>query len=229
MEHKLRKEEEEKLAMEKMVEIKNDVKSDTQEKEGKKQQSLDDLKETGSLVEKEKPELKGEINQKKPESDKEDEKKEKRPTRIDLKEKSEIFKKIIDIAISYEKVEDDRKKLKEKNKTLLKLNKGLQEDKESLEENLVATELLCKEKQEEINGLKAEVAHRNEVIDIVKADRTESAQEFKNALAASLKNSYVDFEELKSMGMSDDVGYAIVETLDNVFKVLEKNGICIPK
>lgn len=29
------------------------------------------------------------------------------------------------------------------------------------------------------------------------------------------------------MEMSDDVGEAVVETLDNVFKTLEKNGICI--
>ena len=42
-------------------------------------------------------------------------------------------------------------------------------------------------------------------------------------------NVYVDFEELKSMDMSDDVGYAVVETIDSVFKILEKNGICIQK
>lgn len=249
-----RKEEEEKMAMENAAEVKDNVKIDVQEKETIKQKSLDEkmqqtntestetkvnisgteafdtiepnLKSMDSLVEKKDQASKDE---QKSENSKENEKKDKRPSKIDLKDKSETFKKIIDIAILYEKVEADREKLKEKNKGLLELNKGLKEDKESLEGNLAAIELLCKKKQEEIDGLKAEVTHRNEVIDIVKADRTESAQEFKNALAASLKNFYVDFEELKLMDMSDDVGYAIVETLDNVFKILEKNGICIQK
>lgn len=249
-----RKEEEEKMTMENTAEVKDNVMTDTKEKEDIKQNSLDEkvqqintestiakvntsgteasntiepnLKTMDSLVEKKQQESKDE---QKSENSKENEKKDKRPSKIDLKDKSETFKKIIDIAILCEKVEEDRKKLKEKNKVLLETSKGLQEEKESLEGNLAAIELLCKKKQEEIDGLKAEVAHRNEVIDIVKADRTESAQEFKNALAASLKNVYVDFEELKSMEMSDDVGYAVVETLDSVFKILEKNGICIQK
>lgn len=182
----------------------------------------------GDAAEKEDDTLNNEVKPVKG-STKEKEKKEKRPSRIDLKDKSEQFKKIIDIAIAYEKVEEEKKKLKEKNKTLTDLNKELQEDKESLKGNLAAIELLCKKKQEEIDGLKSEVAQRNEVIGIVKADKTESAQEFKNALAASLRSFYVDFEELKSMDMSEDVGYAIVETLDNVFKALDKNGIHIQK
>lgn len=160
---------------------------------------------------------------------KKESKKDKRPSIIELKDKSEMFKKIIDIAFVYEKVEEERKKLKEKNKALTEANIGLQEEKENLTENLTALELLCKKKQEEIDQLQAEIVHRNEVIDIVKADKTESAQEFKNALAAALKNSFIDFDELKAMEMSDDVGEAVVETLDNVFKILEKNGICINK
>lgn len=158
---------------------------------------------------------------------KKESKKDKRPSIIELKDKSEMFKKIIDIAFVYEKVEEERKKIKEKNKALTEANIGLQEEKENLTENLTALELLCKKKQEEIDQLQAEIVHRNEVIDIVKADKTESAQEFKNALAAALKNSFIDFDELKAMEMSDDVGEAVVETLDNVFKTLEKNGICI--
>lgn len=223
-----RMEEEEKMVMENTAEEKDDVIIDLKEKEDTKQNPLDEkVQQTNTEIKEQ--DSKGEQKEKQSESAKEEEKKEKRPSRIDLKDKSELFKKIINIAISCEKVEEERKKLKEKNKVLLETNKGLQEDKESLEANLAATELLCKKKQEEIDGLKAEVAHRNEVIDIVKADRTESAQEFKNALAASLKNVYVDFEELKSMDMSDDVGYAVVETIDSVFKILEKNGICIQK
>ena len=75
--------------------------------------------------------------------------------------------------------------------------------------------------------LKADVEHRNEVINIVKADKTESSQEFKNALGASLKTFFTDFTELKAMPMSEDVGYGMSETLDNVFRILEKNGITI--
>ena len=158
-----------------------------------------------------------------------EEKKDKRPARIDLKDKSEQFKKIIDIALAYEKLEGEKNKLKEKNKALSDLSKELQEDKEGLRGDLEATELLCKKKQQEIDELKSDVAHRNEVIDIVKADKSESELEFKNALAASLKSYYVDFDELRNMDMSEDVGLAIVETMDGVFKVLEKNGIKVQK
>ncbi len=92
---------------------------------------------------------------------------------------------------------------------------------------LESAKQVCEEKQSEIDKLKADVEHRNEVIDIVKADKTESSQEFKNALGASLKAFHTDFVELKGMEMSNDVGYAISDTLENVFKVLEKNGIVI--
>lgn len=154
-------------------------------------------------------------------------KKDKRPSRIDMKDKSEQFKKIIDIALAYEKLDGEKNKLKEKNKVLCEANNELKEVNESLKGNLEATELLCKKKQEEIDELKSDVAHRNEVIDIVKADKSESEQEFKNALAASLKTYLQDYKELKALDMSDDVGYAIIETLEGVFKVLDKNGIHI--
>lgn len=36
-----------------------------------------------------------------------------------------------------------------------------------------------------------------------------------------------DFKELKELEMSDDVGYAAIDTLENVFKILGKNGISI--
>ena len=157
----------------------------------------------------------------------ESEKKDKRPSRIDLKDKSEQFKKIIDVALAYEKMEGEKNKLKEKSKALGDTNRELKEENESLKGNLEATELLCKKKQQEINELKFDVAHRNEVIDIVKADKSESEQEFKNALAASLKTYMQDYMQLKALPMSDDVGYAIIETLESVFKVLDKNGIHI--
>lgn len=144
-----------------------------------------------------------------------------------MKDKSEQFKKIIDIALAYEKLDGEKNKLKEKNKVLCEANNELKEVNESLKGNLEATELLCKKKQEEIDELKSDVVHRNEVIDIVKADKSESEQEFKNALAASLKTYLQDYKELKALDMSDDVGYAIIETLEGVFKVLDKNGIHI--
>ena len=64
-------------------------------------------------------------------------------------------------------------------------------------------------------------------INIVKADKDESSQEFKNALAASLRICLQDFKELKDLEMSDAVGYAAIDTLENVFKILGKNGISI--
>jgi len=156
-----------------------------------------------------------------------EDKKEKRPTSISLKDKSEQFKKIIDIALAFEKVEEEKKRLKKKNTELAEENAKAEEDKKQLQIVLESTKQACEEKQGEIDKLKADVEHRNEVIDIVKADKTESSQEFKNALGASLKTFHTDFVELKGMEMSNDVGYAISDTLENVFKVLEKNGIVI--
>lgn len=149
-----------------------------------------------------------------------EEKQDKRPASISLKDKSEQFKKIIDVALAFEKVEIERNRLKRKNKELT-------EEKAELKREIEEVTVKFAEKQEEIDKLKADVEHRNEVINIVKADKTESAQEFKNALGASLKSFHTDFEELKAMEMSNDVGLAIVDTLENVFKVLEKNGITI--
>ena len=149
-----------------------------------------------------------------------EEKQEKRPASISLKGKSEQFKKIIDVALAYEKMEEDREKLRTK-------AKALAEERAELKQSVEEKESLCKQNQAEIEKLKADVEHRNEVINIVKADKSESYQEFKNALGASLKNFYTDFNELKSMDMSNDVGFAMSETLENVFKVLEKNGIIV--
>jgi len=136
-------------------------------------------------------------------------------------------KSIIDIAISCEKLESDRKKLKNKVKRLTEEIKDLKEAKEELKGQLEAIELLSQKRQEENEQLQEDINHRNEVIQIQKADKVESAQEFKNALGASLKSYMQDFGELKSMDMSDEVGYAISDTLEGVFKILSKNGINI--
>ena len=155
--------------------------------------------------------------------------KDKKATSISMKDKSEQFKKIIDIALSFEKLEEDNKKLKTKNKDLEEKRKESSKEKNELQIELNKWIQQCGEKQNNINELKAEIEHRNEVIDIVKADKSESDQEYKNALGAALKSSYVDFCELKEMPMSVEVGDAIADTLDNVFKILEKNGITIRK
>lgn len=157
----------------------------------------------------------------------EEEKKEKRPSRIELKDKSDLFKSVIDIALACEHIEKERKKLKNRNKNLSDEIKDLKEQIESLKGKLDATELLAKKRQEEIDQLREDVDHRNEVIQIQKADKVESSQEFKNALAAALKTYMQDFAELKAMEMTDEIGYAMAETLDGVFKILSKNGINI--
>lgn len=159
------------------------------------------------------------IDQEKTENNKE-EKQDKRPVSISLKGKSEQFKKIIDVALAYEKMEEERDKIR-------KQAKALAAERAELKQSVEEKESLCKQNQAEIEKLKADVEHRNEVIGIVKADKTESSQEFKNALGASLKTFHTDFVELKGMEMSNDVGFAMSETLENVFKVLEKNGITI--
>lgn len=154
-------------------------------------------------------------------------KKEKRPSFIEIKDKSDVFKKIIDIALAYEKLENEQKELKKRIKLQSDEIAELKEERDSFKRNLEATELLCQKKQLDIDNLRADIEHRNEVIDIVKADKVESSQEFKNALAASLRTFMQDFNELKGLDMNDDVGYAVIETLENVFKTLDKNGICI--
>ena len=157
----------------------------------------------------------------------EEEKKEKRPSKIELKDKSDLFKSVIDIALACEHIEEERKKLKNRNKNLSDEIKELKEQIESLKGKLDATELLAQKKQEEIEQLREDVNHRNEVIQIQKADKVESSQEFKNALAAALKTYMQDFTELKTMDMTDEIGYAMAETLDGVFKILSKKGISI--
>lgn len=159
--------------------------------------------------------------------DEPEEKKERRPVLIELKDKSDAFKKIIDIALAYERLENERKKLKATIKIQGDENAELKEERDSLKRNLEAIELLCQKKQSDIDKLQADIEHRNEVIKIVEADKVKSFQEFKNALAAALRMFKQDFEELKELDMSNEVGDALLETLERVFKVLDKNGISI--
>lgn len=157
----------------------------------------------------------------------EEKKKNKRPSEIDLKDKSDGFKKIIDVALAYAKLEEDVKKLKSRVISQKETIAGLREERDSLKGNLEAVETLCKKKQADIEKLQDSIAHCNEVIDIVKADKEESSREFKNALAAALRSYMKDLKELKEQDMSEDIGYGVLDTLEGVFKVLEKNGIMI--
>lgn len=147
-------------------------------------------------------------------------KKEKRPATISLKEKSEVFKRIVDIALEYEKVDEERKSLRNKVKTL-------SEQGEILVEELNELKKQYEEKSSETEKLRVDVEHREEAIDIVKADKSRSELEYKVSLGMSLKQYYKDFLELKEIEMSDDVGYAVIDTMEAVFKVLNKNGIAI--
>ena len=169
-----------------------------------------------------------------------EEEKEKNTT-ISLKDRSEEFITIIESALKYEEIFRERNSLKSKNKKLFedckklsgdckKLSgdyKKLSEDYKKLSKCLAEKEKENKKQADEITRLKTDVEHRNEVIDIVKADKSESSQEYKNALAASLRTYHGDYMELKKMEMSADVGEAMSVTLEGVFAMLEKNGIVI--
>lgn len=160
---------------------------------------------------------------------------------ISLENKSDQFKAIIEFALKYEKLEEEQKKLKTRINKLTEKCKNLEaERKKVLEDNkkLTATckdlntsldksEALCAIRLDEINKLKSEVEHRNEVIDIVRADRTESAQEYKNSLVAALKPCHNDYIGLKDQEMNDDVGAGMSDILEDIFKILKANGIVI--
>lgn len=158
-----------------------------------------------------------------------EEKKIRRPSVIELKDKSDLFKQVIDVALTCEKITDDNKRLRTRNKELTEEKKKLQDEMTALGELLREGQKVCKEKEAEILKLQQDVAHRDEVVDIIKADKSESAQEFKNALAAALRTFYVDYCELKEVSTLDEVGLAFVDTLDGIFKTLSKNGIDIQK
>lgn len=46
-----------------------------------------------------------------------------------------------------------------------------------------------------------------------------------NFLASVLKPYYQDFQELKEMGTSEEICLGLIDTLDSVFKVLNREGI----
>lgn len=160
---------------------------------------------------------------------------------ITLEDKSDLFKKIIDIALICEKLESDnkklelnrkkqnteRKKLKEKNAELSEISEKLKEEKKVLIQQLNERETLYQSALDKINHLQIELAQRNEVITIVKADKDESAMEYKNALASSLKAFYTDYVELRELGTQDDIALALIDTFENVFRILESNGVNI--
>lgn len=173
--------------------------------------------------------------------DKADATEEDESTTISLIDRSDLFKQIIDIALACEKLETEnkkleaskkrssveRKKLKEENSQLSELCGKLKEEKKIFIQRLEEAETIHRSELEKIKQLQADIAQRDEVIGIIKADKSESAQEYKNSLAASLKASYTDYVELRELGSQDDIALALTDTLENVFKTLEGRGITI--
>ena len=162
-------------------------------------------------------------------------------TTISLIDRSDLFKQIIDIALACEQLENDnkkleaskkrlsaeRKKLKEENSQLNESCEKLKEEKKIFIQRLEEAETIHRSELEKIKQLQADIAQRDEVIGIIKADKSESAQEYKNSLAASLKAFYTDYVELRELGSQDDIALALSDTLENVFKTLEGRGITI--
>ena len=153
---------------------------------------------------------------------------------ICLDNRSDQFKAIIEFALKYENLEEEQrilkgkvKKLSDNLKKISEDNKFLTETNKELSSNLEESKELCAERLEEINLLKMDIDDKNEVINIVRADRTESAQEYKNSLGAALKPFHGDYMELKALPMDADIGAAMSQTLDDVFRILNANGIVI--
>ena len=161
---------------------------------------------------------------------------------ISLNNKSDQFKAIVEFALKFEKLEEEQKKLKnrvnkltEKCKTLeadckkkLEENKKLTDTCKDLNASLDKSEALCAKRLEEINKLHSEIEHRNEVINVQRADRTESAQEYKNSLVAALKPFHNDYIQMKAMPMDLNIGEGMIETLERVFETLGEKGIVLP-
>lgn len=155
---------------------------------------------------------------------------------ISLANRSARFKRIMDIALEVEKLEDEiaetRNKYKEQAEIIISLKSRIDEltDKNrKLTDNLEKSREECSRKADEISHLKSELTNRNAAIEIIKADKSESDIEYKNSLGAALKTIYKDYVELKEMGTSDDVGLALIDTFDSMIKILENKGITIKK
>lgn len=153
---------------------------------------------------------------------------------ICLDNRSDQFKAIIEFALKYENLEEERRKLKSQLKKLSdnfkkvsEENKLLTETNKELSAHLEESKELCAERLEEINSLKMEIDDKNEVINIVRADRTESAQEYKNSLGAALRSFYIDYMGMKNYPMNEDVSVGLAQTLEGVFSVLNSKGIVI--
>lgn len=153
---------------------------------------------------------------------------------ICLDNRSNQFKAIIEFALKYENLEEERRKLKSQLKKLSdnfkkisEENKFLTETNKELSANLEESKELCAERLEEINLLKMEIDDKNEVINIVRADRTESAQEYKNSLGAALKTFHNDYMDMKDSPMNNDIGTGMSYMLGEVFRILDANGIVL--
>lgn len=155
---------------------------------------------------------------------------------ISLTNRSARFKRIMDIALEVEKLEDEiaetRNKYKEQAEIIISLKGRIDEltDKNrKLTDNLEKSRDECSQKADEISHLKSELTNRNAAIEIIKADKSESDIEYKNSLGAALEIAYKDYVELKEMGTTDDVGLALIDTFDSIIKILENKGITIKK
>lgn len=198
-----------------------DQKADNQNKEKINESQT---KNSGKDNKEQKTEKKDNVSGKEPEKPK----KKKRPAAVSLKDKSELFKQIIDVALECEGLESKIKELESKNTVLEDQGKKLAEENKSLTREIKEGEERYQAKIDEVAHLNAVIAQKNEVINIVKADKNESSQEYKNALAASLRSHYVDYKELKELVSNDDeLGESLVEILNGIFGILEKNGIII--
>lgn len=81
------------------------------------------------------------------------------------------------------------------------------------------------EKENEIESLRGDLIGRDSMIEILKRDDSKQSDAFKNKLASSLKLDYQDFLECKDVEISDELGELFRAQIDNIFRLLKKEGV----
>ena len=73
--------------------------------------------------------------------------------------------------------------------------------------------------------LKAEIAEKDEFITVIRKNEKAEESEFLNRIAAKIRVEYRDFHDADGMEMDCDLGENFRLQLENVFAILEKNGM----
>lgn len=136
------------------------------------------------------------------------------------KERDRLVSELGDVKSEKNKLEALYKKSKERIEDLKKQN----EDMQIL---IIENAKAIQDMQQKIDEQESKIMKRDSVLSIYSSDHENNQTEKLNAIASKLKGEYKDYLDSVDMDMTVELGLNLRDQLEDIFKILMKNGIDI--